>query len=337
MPRSVQQGIGFAPDATMVTGPWRSCLICLCYWLICAGCGTSPEPRLPSSADSLYEFNDRLQRKVHVTNPPKRIVSLSPATTELVFALEAGSLLVGATDYCDYPSAALNIPRVGSGPVGTVSLETIVAKQPDMVLCKFDTHQPLIESLDRLEIPVIALGPESLAELFEEATWLGHVLDRQQQADRLIEQMKQRASQLTAMTESPNYTRRRVFYQVWPEPLMTVGQGAFIDQLLELAGLDNVTKDVPGRYPIISAELVVQRDPEVIIVPASATSPLDVGAIVDRPGWNAIQAVKDRAIYAVDANIISRCGPRMLDAVDQIQAAVGQPDLQQQPADKAQP
>lgn len=270
---------------------------------------------------------DRLHRTVALDRTPRRIVSLSPATTELLFALGAGESLVGATEYCDFPEQAKQVPRVGSGPIGTVSLEAIVGKTPDLVLCKFDTHQPLVESLERLNFKVLALGPESLDELFEEAVWLGNVLQKQHAAAELIESMKSRASVLQKKvaelpvvrdTASGKRMKKRVFYQVWSDPLMSAGKGSFIDQMLEMAGLENIVDVTAGRYPRISPELVVERNPELIFVPSSPKNPVNIESVLQRPGWQNVSAIKHRRVYLLDSDTVSRCGPRMLEALEQM-------------------
>ena len=297
--------------------------------LAIAGCNSDRNrdtSNLPSSKDGAEASSatvtivDRLNRSTRFESTPQRIVSLSPATTELVFALGAGELLVGSTDYCDYPEQAKSIPRVGSGPMGTVSIEAIVGKQPDLVLCKFDTHQPLVESLERVNIAVVAVGPESLEEFFEEARWLGQALQRNEQAEQLIQSMTARKEQLA--TKSSANRKLRVFYQVWNDPLMTAGKGSFINQLMELAGLENIVYATIGRYPRLSPELVVERDPEIIIVPSSPANPVNLETIYSRPGWQGVSAVKNRRVHAVNSDIISRCGPRMLDVLEQIIEAI---------------
>ena len=114
-------------------------------------------------------------RSVTFDRAPERVVSLSPSTTELMFALGAGSSIVGATKHCNYPVEALEIPRVGSGTLEGLSREAILALNPDLVLCKWDTHEPLMELFDRVGIQVISLGSETLADLFGEAKLLGRV------------------------------------------------------------------------------------------------------------------------------------------------------------------
>ncbi len=301
--------------------------------LFCSGCGVSRTASTAVSATQ-YSIVDRLDRRVTFDAPPQRIVSLSPATTELVFALGAGELLVGATEYCNFPDQAKAIDRVGSGPVGTVSLESIVSKRPDLVLCKFDTHQPLVDSLDRLNIKVLALGPESLAELCEEADWLGNILERDSQSKDLVQSLRSRAKKLeeTAAKLKTGGQPTKVFYQVWADPLMTVSQGSFIDELLHMAGLQNICHEVNGRYPQVSPELVVQRDPEVILLPSPASKPVDLQVVIGRTGWQGVSAVRNKRVHPIDSDIVSRCGPRMLDAAEQIiEAVYGRPAVEASP------
>jgi iron complex transport system substrate-binding protein len=270
---------------------------------------------------------DRLGRKVQLSKAPQRLVSLSPATTELLFAIEAGNLLVGSTEYCDYPEAAKAIPRVGSGPMGTISLEAIVQKQPDLVLCKFDTHQPLIESLQRLNIHVLAIGPESLDQLYEEAQWLGALLDRESQSQRLVAGMRGRVAELTSRLDSEN-PRRKVFYQVWSDPLMSAGPGSFIDELLRLAGLINIVPQTLGRYPRINPELLTQANPDLILLPSSTSAEQDRLNILQRPAWQSVPAVAQRRVHLISGDVVSRCGPRMLDALEQMIQLAGAEDSQ---------
>ena len=109
---------------------------------------------------------DRLKREVPFHAVPQRIISLTPATTELMFAIGAGSQLVGVTKNCNYPPEAETLTRVGGGTLESLSRETIVSLHADLVLCKWDNHQPLMETLEQFKIPTLAIGPESLDECF---------------------------------------------------------------------------------------------------------------------------------------------------------------------------
>lgn len=264
-------------------------------------------------------IKDRLDRTVTIKNQAQRIVSLSPAMTELLFALELGPNIVGATEHCNAPNAALEIPRVGGGTMESISLEAIVSAKPDLVLCKWDTHQPLVESLERLSIPCLAIGAQSLQELFEQAIWIGQVTAHESQAQALIQRMQGRRDHLVSIVERSRPEKRlKVFYEVWDSPLMTAGPNSFINEMLVLAGLENIIKDTSIRYPRISAETVIKANPDLILAPTTHFETVEISEISARPGWNEIEAVKEERIYLISGDEVSRCGPRMLDALAEI-------------------
>ena len=177
-------------------------------------------------------ITDRLDREVRMNQVAQRIVSLSPATTELLFELGLKSSIVGVTKHCNFPPAALKIPRVGGGTLESLSLEAIVSAQPDLVLCKWDFRQSLVQSLERLKIPTLAIGAQNLDELFEEAQWIGQLTDRELESDALVASMRTRRDKLTKIVSHVQPTASlKVFYEVWDDPLMTAGPDSFIDEL----------------------------------------------------------------------------------------------------------
>jgi iron complex transport system substrate-binding protein len=276
----------------------------------------------PSSSQTI-SVSDRLQRTVQFSTAPKRVVSLSPAITELMYAIGAGTQLVGATKYCNYPSEANDIPRVGAGTLESLSRETIVSLNPDLVLCKWDTHEPLVESLDELGIPTLAVGADSLEQLFDEISLLASVMRTTSQAESLVDSMKTRLEKLSAVTESiPASERVSVFYEVWHEPLMTAGPDSFIGELLKIAGMRNIFDDTTQRYPKVSSEVVVHRNPDVILAPSTHATEVNIEAVMARQGWEGVQAVRDKKIFLIDGDQVSRCGPRLLEALEQMIRAV---------------
>ncbi|WP_404305014.1 ABC transporter substrate-binding protein [Neorhodopirellula lusitana] len=331
-------------------------------WLVCILVGCQPSvPAKPPAADSSATITDRLGRVINADIKASRIVSLSPETTELLFALDLGPMIVGATQYCDYPAAALEIPRVGGGIMESLSTESIIAARPDLVLCKWDAHAPLVESLDRLNVRSMAVGAQSLAELFEEAVWLGKVTGHEEQAERFIAGMKSRRDQLvevvqkaqrerstlpklnqeTSLNQEAHFdqetqfdqepglnqksepdrkpgTKLKVFYEVWGDPLMSAGPDSFIGEILRLAGLENILPDSSTRYPRISAETVLRANPDLILAPTVDFSDLDVESIRSRPGWDQIAAVRNHRIHLLSGDEVSRCGPRLMDALAEI-------------------
>ena len=305
----------------------------LCVFCLALGCGESKTRSQASIAGQSPEKDadkktetvvaDRLKRTLCFTKVPQRIVSLSPSTTELLFAIDAGGQLVGATEHCNYPADATKLTRIGGGTLQGISRETILSLNPDLILCKWDSHQPLIEPFDRFKIPIMAIGPDTLAELYEEATLLGKVTGHVAEADELIRRMKKRVANLTSWVDAvPMEDRLRVFYEVWDEPLMTAGPKCFIGEMLEMGGMKNIFSDTMVRYPRVSDEVVLDRNPEVILAPSTHRSQVSLEILAKRQGWDGIIAVRERKVFLIDGDKVSRCGPRMLDALEEMIRAV---------------
>jgi len=279
----------------------------------------SASSAIQNSSPSELVVSDRMQREVRFSSTPQRIISLTPATTELMFAIGAGSQLVGVTANCNYPVEASALARVGGGTLESLSRETIVSLRPDLVLCKWDNHQPLMTMLDQFKISSLAIGSETLDEFFVEATMLGRVTGHVAEAEKLVTNMKQRLDALTARVKLiPESRRRTVFYEVWDEPLMTAGPGSFIDEVLRLAGMQNIFNDAISSYPSVSDEVVVSRNPDVILSPSTHASQVSVEKMLQRQGWSEVKAMKEKQVFIVDGDQISRCGPRLLDALEEM-------------------
>jgi iron complex transport system substrate-binding protein len=268
---------------------------------------------------STVTITDKLDRKIEFKSSPKRIISLSPSTTELLFAMGLGPSVVGVTEHCNFPAEALALPRVGSGTLEGISREAILSLSPDLVLCKWDSHQPLVETFEKLGVPIVGLGPETLSQMFDEARLLGRVTNQQVAAERLILAMEKRLIQLKAIvSQIGEAEQKRVFYQVWDSPLMTAGPKSFIGELLETAKLKNVFHDLNARYTRVSSEVIVERDPEIILAPTTHSVEVRLESFASRPGWDKVAAVRDQRIYIIDGDQVSRCGPRLLDALEQM-------------------
>ena len=266
---------------------------------------------------------DRLERSIAFKRPPQRIISLLPSMTELLFAIQGGSALVGATSNCNYPPQALLLQRIGVGTLEGISREILVGLEPDLVLCKWDTHNPLIALLEQLGIPVIALGPETLDELFEDARLLGRVTGHQGDAEVLIDAMSERLATLVARVQTiPSEDQRSVFYEVWDDPLMTVGPKSFIDEIIRLGRMRNIFSDAEVPYPRVSSEAVLARNPDVILAPSTHGEKVEFERLASRPGWSGLSAIENKQVFLIDGDQISRCGPRLLDALEQMLNAV---------------
>jgi iron complex transport system substrate-binding protein len=260
---------------------------------------------------------DGLGRKVTFPRAPERIVSLAPKNTELLFAIGAGDRVVGVTSFCNYPREAQTRERIGGFSGMSQSLEQIVALKPDLVAAAGELQWPVITELERLGVPIVSLGADSLAGLYRELDLLGHLTGRENSAARLMEGMKRRVEQVTATARTIKPGQRvTVFYQVWSEPLTAAGPGSYIGELIAMCGGTNMVSDAKEQYPHISQEVLLAGDPEVILAPSSEAEPMTVERLRTRPGWSKLRAVRNNRLYLINGDLISRCGPRLVDALE---------------------
>ena len=268
-------------------------------------------------------LTDDLGRAVTLARPPQRIVSLAPSNTEILFAIGAGPQVVGVTDFCDYPPEARRLPRVGGMVPGSLSVERVVSLRPDLVLSVGRLQQPVIDALQRLGIPVFALDPASLEDVYENLRRVGRLTGHPDGAEAVVRTMQQRVDAVRRLVaDIPPQRRVRVFYEVWDNPLMTAGPGSFIGQLIELAGGINVFRDVQQDWPQVSLEELVRRDPDVILGPATHGSGLALEQLRRRPGWQNLRAVRTGRVYVVEDDLISRPGPRLVEGLERVARAL---------------
>jgi iron complex transport system substrate-binding protein len=255
---------------------------------------------------------DDLGREVTLRGPAQRIVSLVPATTELLFAIGAGAAVVGRTQWCDYPADALAVPSVGDG-IGP-NLELVVGRGPDLVLLYAGANAaPVVEQLGRLGIPVMSLDTDQLPDVPRLARLLGRITGRERAADSVAQAFERELAE----AQAPDRGARRAFLLVWDQPPMTVGGGSFLTELMARAGLRNIFADLPASSAVISIEGVVARNPDVILTLGTASP-----RIADRPEWAVVPAVRERRFVHAEGSEFSHPGPRSPQAVRELRQAV---------------
>jgi iron complex transport system substrate-binding protein len=249
--------------------------------------------------------------------PPRRVVSLAPSLTELVFALGAADRLAGVTSYCDYPPAAKQLPKIGGMEDGSIDLERVAALRPDLIVAIGEGQTQAVEVLRRLGLRVEVVPSQTVEDVFRAATRLGALLGCQAAAQRLVADLDRRLAQVRrAVAVLPPARRPRVFFELWDRPLMTATRNTVAGRLIELAGGLNVFGDLPGRYPQVSPEAVLHREPQLIVAPdhhARVVEPRDLAAALGLtgPAW----ATGERVLI-LDGGLISRGGPRIADALE---------------------
>ena len=307
---------------------------CLAATLPACSSGTDSSPPAPAATTATAQpasgatafpvsLRDGLDRSVTLERLPERIVSLSPKNTELLFALGADEQLVGVTSFCDFPAEASELPQVGGFSASSLSMERIVSLRPDLVLSVGDLHEPVIEALERLEIPVVALCAESFDELYREIKLVGQATGHNAQAAQLNAELQGRVDEVRRrVADVPAEERLRVFYQVSDEPLLGAGGSSYLGDMIELAGGVNILDDLEQHYPHVSEEIIVERDPQVILAPSFGSLDEVRQRMGSRPGWDQMEAVQQGRIHFIEHRRVSRCGPRLVDALQEVAATL---------------
>jgi ABC-type Fe3+-hydroxamate transport system substrate-binding protein len=273
--------------------------------VITAACRSAAVP------EGRYTAVDDAGDTVRLAAPARRVVSLIPATTELLFAIGAGSAVVGRTSYCDYPAAAKAVANLGDGI--KPNLEAVIATQPDLVLLyNSGQNAGVAGRLRELGIASLRLNTDALSSVPRIARLLGGLTGNGNAADSLSGAFD---TALVSATQPATGRRPKVLLLVWEQPPMTIGRGSFLNELLERAGGENLFADVAGTDGVVSIEAVAARDPDLIFTMAEGPT-----AFATRPEWQAVPAVREKRFLHVTGSEFSRPSPRSPMAIRQLSA-----------------
>jgi iron complex transport system substrate-binding protein len=271
--------------------------------------------RKPTPASAPIALTDDAGHAVQLAVPAQRIVSLVPSVTETIIALGVGSRIVGRTEYDRDPSLAA-VPLIGRGL--SPSVEAIIALHPELVVVwASDKRGDLRGQLEQAGIPVFAFEVQDTADAWRVVRVMGEALGRQAAGGRLLDSI--RASLHETQSMAAQRSRRRVFYVVYNDPPMTAGPGTFIDQLLDIAGAENVFGDATSNWPTVSLEEVVQRDPDIVVLPVGEMSAQVGERLRSTAGWRDLRAVKNGCIALVDADLVNRPGANVAVAARRLE------------------
>lgn len=258
--------------------------------------------------DAAAGVTDDAGRVVRVDAPPHRIVSLSPATTELLFDLGAGDRVVGRTRWCQDPPEALAVPSVGDGFAPNV--EAVVARRPDLVVFYHTaSNAEAIAQLDAMGIATISLRTDRIADFERAARLLGTLLDRAARADSLIRALE--AELAAAPAASAASAAPSVAIIAWDNPPIVIGASSFLGEIVTLAGARNVFSDVAQPSLTVSIETIVARDPDLLLVHTDDSLP----GFMARPEWRVVEAVRERRLLRVHGTEFGHPSFRVAKAV----------------------
>jgi len=280
-------------------------LIVVTLLLVAMGCQT-PAPR--------GNYTDDLGRIVQINGIPRRIISLSPSNTEIVYALGLEKYLIGVTTYCNYPPAVKEKPQVSE--YSTVDVEKVVSLQPDLILADNIHKTEVIPAFEKLGIPVLGIVAPNLDRLLADIDLVGKASGKRQEAVVLGNDLKNRI--LAVSEKTTGAAQPRVFFVTWHDPLWTVGRGSMIDDLIVKAGGANIASDLSANQTI-SLETAIQRNPQIIVVLSSmGDQAVSYNFLKNEPRFQATDALKNNRVYQVDSDIFARTTPRSVDALEEL-------------------
>jgi len=278
----------------------RSALLTLTLCVAVLSCRPAP-----STSTSLRVVDDAGDT-VALQAPARRVVSLIPAATELLFAIGAGPLVVGRTQYCNYPPEASAVPSLGDGI--KPSIEAVLGQNPDLVVLYHSGQNAAVAGrLHELGIPALRLNTDLLRDVPRVTRTLGALTGHRHEADSVIAVFD---TALAHATRPVTGTRPSVLLLVWEQPPMTVGSGSFLSELVERAGGRNVFADVTSSSGVVSIEAVAARNPDLIYTTAEGPS-----TFARRPEWQVVPAVRERRFLRVTGSEFDRPSPRAPAAI----------------------
>jgi len=269
---------------------------------------------VPAGAATLTLLDD-VGRSVVMNGPPDRIVALAPSNTEILFALGAEDRIVAVDQWSDHPPAAKTKPRISPF---SPSLEQIVKLRPDLILAAHGSAEPVLP-LDRQGVKVLVLAPRTLEDVYRNILLIGRIVEAEGRAKRLVDGMRRRVAAVLAKVRGA--PRPKVFVELdASDPIrpFTAGPGSFVDLVVQLAGGVNVAASSGTAWPQFSLEELLRADPDMIILADELVTmnPQTPQTVARRPGWSLLRAVGRGAMYSINAELISRPGPRIVEGLE---------------------
>ncbi len=264
--------------------------------------------------DYPVNYTDALDREVVIEEEVEKIITLAPSMTEVVYALGLEDKLVAVSSACDYPEEALEKDDVGR--IDEPDIEKIVALEPDLVLAESVTDDESVERLSELGIKIIGFNPESINDTIDMIEDVAYLTSAEEAGDEVTSRMESDYQNLKELVSEKleNNERKRVFYEIWSDPLYTAGEGTFIDSLIHDAGGYNIGREAEGSWPTYSLESLIDADPEVYVSSAHSTPDgLTLEKLRERETFREISAFKNDRLYLVDQDLVNRPSPRIID------------------------
>jgi iron complex transport system substrate-binding protein len=260
------------------------------------------------------ELKDELGRRVTLPDNPQRVVCLAPSLTETVYALGLGAVVVGVTDFTDYPPEAETKPSVGG--LTDASLERIISLHPDLVLGMAEINrQETVEELEYVGIPVYVVDPHGLQGIMTSIQHVGDALNRSSDARDLLKRLEEQ--RLSVIARVKGLPRLKVLVVIWYDPVITAGSKSFLNDVISAAGAQSITADMPQAWPQISMEEVLRRSPDCVLLVRGAHGGITGEELKTHAGWDQLKAVRDNHVIYMGERLF-RPSPVIFDALEQL-------------------
>jgi iron complex transport system substrate-binding protein len=258
---------------------------------------------------------DETGRNFNMPAKPLRIVSLAPGITEILYEIGLAHQIVGVTSFCNWPPSAKKKPQIGG--FTNPSIEKIISLQPDLIIATADgNRRDTVQQLERVGLLVYVTNPSDTDGIVKSILNIGAITGQQKAASLLVEKMRTRLNHVTAQIKDKR--KPRVFFQIGIDPVITVGRGTLIHDVIGRAGGVNIAGLDTARYPRYSAEGVMAGAPDIILFAPMAHDREDAALKKIRQQFSSVAAVKNNRIYPIDTDLIGRASPRIIDAIEQM-------------------
>ncbi len=259
---------------------------------------------------------DKTGHSVTMEKKPVKIISLGAASTEILYAVGAEKQIAAVADVSNYPESAKKLPKIGGFDAKTISLEKIVAFRPDLIIIYSGMHDFLIPSFEKFKIPYYVSNDATVSDVIDEIMDIAILTGHKSTGSSLVKKYNKIVEDISKATKSSGKDRPNVFWEVYNAPYMSAGNKSFINDVISISGGRNIFEDVDQAYPVVSEETIIASNPDIILLPNDMYSSSDT--VKTRHGWQNINAVKNGKIVIINADVYTRSGPRIFDALQEL-------------------
>lgn len=263
----------------------------------------------PVFADS--EIKDFFGRNINIPSKPQRIISLTPATTEILFSLDLKDKVIAVTSDCNYPKEALKKDKIGK--FGFINLEKVISMKPDLIIATKDMNNQL-NVLKKYNVPIIAIQTDNLDSVISNVNLISKVTGNKKEGKVLTSKLNKKLDNIKNISFKSK-KHPKVFYCIWHNPIMTTGKNSFISDMIRKTGAINISDEINLSFSAYNVENLIVKNPDYIVIPDSTYKNINFSTIP----WNKLKAVKNNNVIRVNDDLYLRPSPRIFDATEELQ------------------